>query len=388
MGKANLLIRNVSDEQKDVYDQTKDLSAHIENGDTLSDDKFPDKKFDYCVSNPPYGKKWEKESDEVKSEAAHGFAGRFGAGLPSISDGSMLFIQNMVAHMKTAEEGGSKGGIVLSASPLFNGDAGSGPSDIRRWLFQKDLVDCVVKLPTDIFFRTGINTYLWILNTKKDEARKGMIQLIDASDCGELRRKSLGNKRKDVPEDKMKWIIQTYIDGHDHAMQKLSDGNKASLKRAVAAYDGQTVKYNWFINHSSDFRDKLEKPEVTNKQLQDAFIKVFGVKTESDEDIVYDKNGKPVADADLKDTEKVPYTQNINEYMEKEVYPYVPDAWVDESVVDTGIMGDQQVGIVGTQISFDKYFYHYEAPRKPEDIMAEIKELEPEIEEALKGVFA
>lgn len=159
MGKANLLIRNVSDEQKDVYDQTKDLSAHIENGDTLSDDKFLDKKFDYCVSNPPYGKKWEKESDEVRSEAAHGFAGRFGAGLPSISDGSMLFIQNMVAHMKTAEEGGSKGGIVLSASPLFNGDAGSGPSDIRRWLFQKDLVDCVVKLPTDIFFRTGIPIY-------------------------------------------------------------------------------------------------------------------------------------------------------------------------------------------------------------------------------------
>ena len=388
MGKANLLIRNVSDEQKDVYDQTKDLSAHIENGDTLSDDKFPDKKFDYCVSNPPYGKKWEKE----------------------------------------AEEGGSKGGIVLSASPLFNGDAGSGPSDIRRWLFQKDLVDCIVKLPMDTFFRTGINTFLWILSTKKDEARKGMIQLIDASDCGELRRKSLGNKRKDIPEDKMKWIIQTYIDGHDDgksvllpveefmyravtvqrplkqvitfnldkwddlfaikAMQKLSDDNRSSLKRAVAAYDGQTVKYNWFISHSSDFRDKLEKPEVTNKQLQDAFIKVFGVKTESDEDIVYDKNGKPVADTDLKDTEKVPYTQDINEYMEKEVYPYVPDAWVDESVVDTGIMGDQQVGIVGTQISFDKYFYHYEAPRKPEDIMAEIKALEPEIEEALKGVFA
>ena len=171
------------------------------------------------------------------------------------------------------------------------------------------------------------------------------------------------------------------------AMQKISDGNKDSLKRAVAAYDGQTVKYNWFISHSSDFRDKLEKPEVTNKQLQDAFIKVFGVKTESDEDIVYNKNGKPVADTDLKDTEKVPYTQNINKYMEKEVYPYVPDAWVDESVVDTGIMGDQQVGVVGTQISFDKYFYHYEAPRKPEDIMAEIKVLESEIEDTLKGVF-
>lgn len=428
MGKANLLIRNVSDTQKDVYDQTKDLSAHIENGDTLSDDRFEDVHFDYCVSNPPYGKKWEKEADEVRSEAAHGFSGRFGAGLPSISDGSMLFIQNMVAHMKTTDEGGSKGGIVLSASPLFNGNAGSGPSDIRRWLFGMDIVDCIVKLPTDIFFRTSINTYLWILNTKKDESRKGMIQLIDASDLGELRRKSLGKKRKDISEEQMNWIIQTYIDGHDDgksellpatdfmyravtvqrplkmvvtfdldkwdglfeikAMQKLSDGNRDILKRSVAKYDGQTVKYNWFVSHSSDFRNELEKPEVTNKQLQNAFIRVFGVKTEDDDDIVYDKNGRKVADPDLKDTEKVPYTQDINDYMEKEVYPYVPDAWVDETVTDEGVMGDHKVGVVGTQISFDKYFYHYEAPRDPAEIMGEIRALEPEIEDTLKGVFA
>ena len=307
-------------------------------------------------------------------------------------------------------------------------DAGSGPSDIRRWLFRNDLVDCVVKLPTDIFFRTGINTYLWILSTKKDDNRKGKIQLIDASDCGELRRKSLGNKRKDIPDTKMQWIIQTYIDGHNggksellpveefmyravtvqrplkqvvtfdldkwdelfeiKAIQKLSEANRDTLKRAVAAMEGQTVKYNWFISHSSDFRDKLDSPEVTNKQLQDAFIKVFGVKTEDDEDIVYDKNGKPVPDPDLKDVEKVPFEQDINEYMEKEVYPYVPDAWVDETVIDTGIMGDQKVGVVGTQISFDKYFYHYEAPRDPAEIMAELEALEPEIEEALKGVFA
>ncbi len=433
MGKANLLIRNVSDTAKDVYDRTKDLSAHIENADTLSDDRFPGTHFDYCVSNPPYGKKWEKEADEVRNEANHGFAGRFGAGLPPISDGSMLFIQNMVAHMKTAEEGGSKGGIVLSSSPLNNGDAGSGQSNIRRWLFKKDIVDCVVKLPTDIFFRTGISTYLWILNTKKAENRKGKIQLIDASDCGELRRKSLGKKRKDIPEEKMNWIIQTYIDGHNggksklvpvedfmyravtvlrplkqvvkfdlekwdelfeiKAMQKFSDANKDTLKRAVAAMDGQTVKYSWFITHSSDLRDKLNKPEVSNKQLQDAFIKVFGVKTEDKEDIVYDKNGNPVSDPDIKDEEKVPYKQDISknreiiqEYMKKEVSPYVPDAWVDETVIDKGVMGDKEIGVVGTLISFDKFFYHYEPPRDPAEIMAELDALEPEIEEALKGV--
>lgn len=428
MAKANLLIRNVSDESRDAYDSTKDLSAHILEGDTLSDDKFPDTHFDYCISNPPYGKKWEKEKSDVETEAAHGFSGRFGAGTPSISDGSMLFIQNMVAHMKTAEEGGSKAGIVLSASPLFNGDAGTGPSNIRRWLFDRDLVDCIVKIGQGEFFRTGINTYLWILNTKKPEGRKGMIQLIDASDRGETLRKSQGNKRIALTEDDMNWIIKTYIDGHDDgksvmipkedfmfravtvqrplkmvvtfdlskwdslfenkSMQKLSDGNKSILKQAVEAHEGETVSYDHWVSHADDFRSKLDSPEVAKKAFTDAFIKAFGVKTENDEDIVRDKKGNPVPDPDLKDTEKVPYLEDIDDYMEREVLPYVPDAWVDETVVDNGPLADGKVGVVGTQISFDKYFYHYEAPRDPEDIMSEIKALEPEIEEALKGVFA
>ena len=427
MAKANLLIRNVSDESRDAYDSTKDLSAHILEGDTLSDDKFPDTHFDYCISNPPYGKKWEKEKSDVETEAAHGFSGRFGAGTPSISDGSMLFIQNMVAHMKTAEEGGSKAGIVLSASPLFNGDAGTGPSNIRRWLFDRDLVDCIVKIGQGEFFRTGINTYLWILNTKKPEGRKGMIQLIDASDRGETLRKSQGNKRIALTEDDMNWIIKTYIDGHDggksellpvtdfmfravtvqrplkmvvtfdlskwdglfenKSMQKLSGDNQYRLKQAVAAHEGETVSYDWWVSHADDFRHKMDNPEVAKKAFTDAFIKTFGVKTENDEDIVRDKNGNPVPDPDLKDTEKVPYLEDIDRYMEREVLPYVPDAWVDETVVDNGPLADGKVGVVGTQISFDKYFYHYEAPRKPEDIMAEIKALEPEIEKALKGVF-
>jgi len=428
MAKANLLIRNVSDESRDAYDSTKDLSAHILEGDTLSDDKFPDTHFDYCISNPPYGKKWEKEKSDVETEAAHGFSGRFGAGTPSISDGSMLFIQNMVAHMKTAEEGGSKAGIVLSASPLFNGDAGTGPSNIRRWLFDRDLVDCIVKIGQGEFFRTGINTYLWILNTKKPEGRKGMIQLIDASDRGETLRKSQGNKRIALTEDDMNWIIKTYIDGHDggksellpvtdfmfravtvqrplkmvvtfdlskwdslfenKSMQKLSGDNQYRLKQAVAAHEGETVSYDWWVSHADDFRHKMDNPEVAKKAFTDAFIKAFGVKTENDEDIVRDKNGNPVPDPDLKDTEKVPYLEDIDDYMEREVLPYVPDAWVDETVVDNGPLADGKVGVVGTQISFDKYFYHYEAPRDPEDIMSEIKALEPEIEEALKGVFA
>lgn len=424
MGKANLLIRNVSGGDKDVYDQTKDMSAHIVNGDTLSADAFEGMTFNYSLSNPPYGKKWEKEQSDVMEETKLGFKGRFGAGVPSINDGSMLFLQNVISKMSPVEEGGGKAGIVLSASPLFNGDAGSGASNIRRWMLEKDVIDCIVKLPTDIFFRTGINTYLWILNNNKPGDRKGMVQLIDASGCGEIRRKSLGNKRKDISETDIAWIVKTYIDGHNGGksvllpkeefmfrqvtvqrplreniifnedkwdalfadnkpIQKLSDDNKAVLKDAVI---GKEYTYSEFISKSDDIRNAMTKPEVSLKQLRDAVIKTFGVKGEEYE-IVRDKNGNPFPDSELKDTEKVPFLMNIQEYMDKEVLPYAPDAWVDKSVVDTGVMQDGKVGIVGTQISFDKYFYHYEAPRSPEKVMSEIEALEPQIQEALKGVF-
>lgn len=165
--------------------------------------------------NPPYGKKFENEKEAVDEEAADGFAGRFSAGVPPINDGSMLFLQNVVHHMKPASEGGSKAGIVLSASPLFNGDAGQAASNIRRWLFKEDVIDCIVKLPKDIFFRTGINTYLWILSTNKPEGRKGKIQLMDASGKGTAKLKSHGNKRMEISESDMDWIARVYIDGHN-----------------------------------------------------------------------------------------------------------------------------------------------------------------------------
>ena len=425
MGKANLLLRNVSNTDGDVYDQMKDMSEHIILGDTLADDKFSGETFNFQLSNPPYGKKWEKQQADVLDEAKLGFSGRFGAGLPSIIDGSMLFLQNMVSKLAPLSEGGGRAGIVLSASPL--GSAGSGPSNIRRWLFEKDYIDCIVKLPTDEFFRTGINTYLWILTNRKEENRKGMIQLIDASGCGELRRKALGNKRKDLSETQINWIVTTYINGHDggksvlvpkeefmyrevtvqcplrqaiifdiekfnmlfeiKAMKKLSEENRELLKAELCKYDGEQKSVDWLVSHAGDFRKAMDKPEVTLKPFQDALISAFGVK--GDEfDIVRGSDGNPLPDPDLKDTEKVPYGMEIEEYMKKEVYSYVPDAWVDESVIDIGPLCDGAVGIVGTQISFDKYFYHYEAPRNPQEIMDEIKALEPEIEEALKGVLS
>lgn len=426
MGKANLLLRNVSNTDGDVYDQMKDLSEHIILGDTLADDKYSGETFNYQLSNPPYGKKWEKQQSDVLDEAKLGFSGRFGAGLPSISDGSMLFLQNMVSKLAPLSEGGGRGGIVLSASPLYNGAAGSGPSNIRRWLFEKDYIDCIVKLPTDEFFRTGINTYLWIVTNRKEENRKGMIQLIDASECGEIRRKYLGNKRRDLSETQINWIVTTYINGYDggksvlvpkeefmyrevtvhrplreaiifdmdkfdllfeiKAMAKLSQDNRELLRIELSKYNGEKKSVDWLVSCAGDFRKVMVKPEVTLKPFRDALISVFGVK--GDEfDIVRDNDGNPLPDPDLKDTEKVPYEMNIDEYMETAVYPYVPDAWVDKSVVDCGPLCDGMVGIVGTQISFDKYFYHYEAPRDPQEIMGEIKALEPEIADALKGVF-
>ena len=429
MGKASLLLRNAGTKGSDHHNEVKDISTEIKLGDTLADDKFKGMTFDYILSNPPFGKKWEQQKKAVEAEAAYGLGGRFGAGLPSISDGSMLFLQNVVSHLNP---NGGKGAIVLSASPLFNGDAGQGPSNIRRWLFREDVVDCVVKLPKDIFFRTGINTYLWILSTKKPENRKGMIQLIDASSLGEQMQKTQGKKRVEIVEEQMDWITRTYADGYNggksvlvpctdfmyrqitverplrlvltfdmahydelygvKAMQKISAENKAKLKAKLESMAGQTVKYKWFTEHQKEFRDCMVKPGVPQKTLSERIIKAFGVKTEDDEDIVYDEEGNIVSDPDLRDTENIPWGTDIDDYMAKEVLPYLPDTWVNETVrdnwaLDDGTpMGDNEIGIVGTQISFDKYFYHYEAPRKLSTIMAEIEALEAEIEESLKEV--
>lgn len=200
MGKAALMLRNIAGGSGDAVDQMTDLSAGIMLGDTLDDDKFEGRTFNYQLTNPPYGKEWKKEQSSVIDEMQRGFGGRFGAGKPDIDDGSMLFLQNVAAKMAPPEEGGGKAAIVLSGSPLFNGDAGSGPSSIRRWLFAEDLVDCIVKLPTDIFYRTGIATYIWVLNNHKTDNRRGYVQLIDASDEKTPLRKSQGNKRFEVSE--------------------------------------------------------------------------------------------------------------------------------------------------------------------------------------------
>ena len=432
MAKANLLLRNIGNNGQDEYDAIKDPSAHIMYGDTLSDDQFEGQTFNFQLSNPPYGKNFQKELEAVTEEAKLGFKGRFGAGIPPVSDGSMLFLQHVCSKMAPVSEGGGKAGIVLSASPLFTGDAGRACSNIRRWLFEQDYIDCIVKLPSQIFFRTGITCYLWILSNNKPQERKGLVQLIDASEMKTPLKKNLGNKRYKISENDREWIVKTYIDGHDHgnsvivpvedfmfrkvttqrplratvrvteekieelftvkALTKLSDVNKDILRqylksKLVGGRKEIDFAYETIESLVKPARDAMTKPEATNAAMAKAVRDVMTVKG-GEFPIVRDKNGNIMADPDLKDTENIPFDMSFDAYMEKEVLPYAPETWIDESVRDEGPLQDGKVGVVGTNISFNKYFYHYEEPRKPEEIAKEIMELESGLEGFMKEFLA
>ena len=424
VGKTNLLLRNIGNAGLDKFDVMRDLSEHIEHGDTLSNDKFEDKTFNYQLTNPPYGKEWKVEEQAVRDEATYGFKGRFGAGLPSINDGSMLFIQNVAAKLAPIEQGGGKAAIVLSGSPLFNGDAGSGPSNIRRWLFEKDFIDCIVKLPTEIFFRTGISTYIWILSNKKPAGRKGMIQLIDASSERVPLKKNLGNKRYEISEEQIDWITRTYIDGHNHghsiivpvtefmfrqvvtrhplhmnividiaktdalfnknsAMSKVDERNRKIIRSWFVSHSNEVHDYAWVYKAAKEINSCLNKPKPPKAQLIKAIVDVFGVRLPS-APIAVDDKGTVVFDQEFKDSENIPWGMNFNDYMAKEVLPYAPEASIDMTVKDSGPLQDGQTGVVGTSISFNRYFYKYEQPRDPKEIANEILELEDGIESFLR----
>lgn len=423
MGASAMMLRTMSNEQHDVYNDIKDLSSHIMFGDTLSDDKFQGMKFDYQMTNPPYGKKWEAEYKEVVDEANLGFRGRFGAGLPSKDDGSILFLQNVYSKMKTREEGGSKAAIVLSASPLFNMNTGC--NNTRRELFEADAIDCIVKLPTDIFYRTGIATYLWILNTRKPESRKGMIQLIDASEMKELLQKNQGKKRFKINKKQREWIVNTYINGdvNDHSVivpytefmfrrvttrrplrakiaieedkfedffkqtniVKLSSENADILKSDLSKNIGEH-SYSWTETFVKTVRKEMNKPEVTPANMIKAINDTFMVRDDT-ADPISDSKGNLVVDPDLNDTEDIPYTQSFDEYMNSNVLPYAPDTWIDETKKDDGPFKDGKTGIVCTNISFNKYFYHYEEPEAPKKIEDEIEELNKQFVSAMSDLF-
>ena len=311
-------------------------------GDTLSDDQFEGFTFDYCISNPPFGIDWKREQKKVEEEAARGEQGRFAPGLPKISDGQQLFVLNGLS--KLAPNG--KMAIIQNGSPLFSGDAGSGPSEIRRYILENDWLDCIVQLSTDMFMNTGISTYILICSKNKPTYREGKVQLIDASHCYESRRKSIGTKRNDITDKCRELIVKAYGSFENCAVY----GDKSGICCESKIFETVEFGYNKIV---------VERPE----------------RDENGEIVL--KKGKPVADANLRDTENVPLVQDIDRYFEREVLPYAEDAWIDKKKTK-----------VGYEIPMTRYFYEYQAPEKVEDIVARIHVLEADISASLDKLFA
>lgn len=404
-------------------DPGRDLSKNIKLGSTLSSDQHADERFHYCVSNPPFGKPWNKDQDAVSKEHNEkGFEGRFGPKLPRISDGSMLFLQHLVSKFESPERGGGRGVIVLSGSPLFNGGAGSGESEIRRYLLEQDFVEAIIALPTEIFFRTGIGTYLWVLSNKKPAHRKDKVQLIDATNHFIAMRKNEGNKRKQIGPDQIREIVEMYSafeetkesrvfdyrefgyrrikvlrplrmalhlnqEGLDRlkdekAWAKLTEAQQVAWEKVISPLFGRTCAYGWAEDFCSAAPQMDAAIGKVAKPFIKAFINAFGER-DPEGDIVLDKDGDPVPDDQLTDYENVPLSQDIHEYLAQEVLPHAPDTWIDESYADDY---DGQVGLVGYEINFNRYFYEYQPPRDLHEIDADLKAIEAEIRQILDEV--
>lgn len=308
----------------------------IKDGNTLSNDQFEGQKFDYIISNPPFGREWKNEKTKVEAEAKRGFAGRFGAGVPAVSDGQMLFLLTAISKMKEPSDGGSRIAIIHNGSPLFTGDAGSGPSEIRRYILENDLLEAIIALPNDIFYNTGIATYIWVLSNKKaGTKREGKVQLINANGLFEKRRKALGNKRNDIPENAIEEITRIYGEFRENEISQIYDNadfgyTKITVERPLLDEDGNPIL----------------------------------------------KKNKPQPDSSLRDTENVPLKEDIEEYFKREVLPFAPDAWIDT-----------KKSKIGYEIPFTRYFYKYEVPQSSTEIMSEIMDLETELSGSLEELF-
>lgn len=407
-------------------------------GSTLSNDQHRDKRFDYLLTNPPYGKEWKMDQAAVEAEHERGYAGRFGAGLPRISDGQLLFLQHMLGRMNDYDKGGSRVAIVMNGSPLFTGDAGSGESEIRRWILENDWLEAIVALPEQLFYNTGIATYVWILTNRKEERRKYKLQLINATGFWVPMRKSLGDKRREISTDQIKEITRIYRAFEEGEHSKLFDttdfgyrkitverplrlnfqaiperiarlrDEKAFINLAVskkknkdekAAEEAQgRIQQEAILETLAAMPDTLftDRPSF-EKQLDKAIRKnslklaaparkaILSALSERDEtaEICRDKDGNSEPDSELRDTENVPLKDDIQAFFDIEVKPHVLDAWINTAIRDHK---DGHVGKVGYEINFNRYFYKYQPPRPLEKIEADIKVLEQEILEMLREV--
>lgn len=321
--------------------------ANIVFGNTFSDDGHPIKKFDYMLSNPPFGVEWKKVEKEIRKEHENqGFNGRFGPGLPRVSDGSLLFLLHLISKMRQAKDGGSRFGIVLNGSPLFTGGAGSGESEIRRYVLENDLLEAIIGLPTDMFYNTGISTYVWILSNRKPEHRKGLVQLIDASAFWQKMRKSLGSKRKELSDEHIAEITRLF-------------------GQFIEAKDGKKPISRIFKTSDFGYRTiTVERPQRDeNGKI------VLGEKGK--------QKGKPQPDSSLRDTENVPLSEDVETYFQREVLPHAPDAWIDHDKTK-----------VGYEIPFNRHFYVFEPPRSLADIDANLKQCTDRIKTLIDGLVA
>jgi len=385
-------------------------------GNTLSDDGHTGKTFDYMLSNPPFGVEWRKVEAAVKKEHTQkGFAGRFGPGLPRVSDGSLLFLLHLLSKMRPVNEGGSRIGIVFNGSPLFTGGAGSGESNIRKWIIENDWLEAIVALPTDMFYNTGISTYVWLITNHKRPERKGKIQLISATEFYQKMRKSLGSKRKELSEDDISRITTIYGDFEESEYIRIFDNDDFGystitverplrlnfqtsperigklddiysltkvkevferLKLALSKLDAEKL-----YKSRDEFIKDLKKALAAEKlRLPAAQIKaVWQALSERDEtaEICRDSEGNPEPDPNLRDTENVPLKDDIEEYFNREVLPHVPDAWIDHEKTK-----------VGYEIPFNRHFYKYIPPRPLEKIDADLRQVSEEIMRMLQEVIA
>ncbi|MFG3711935.1 N-6 DNA methylase [Micromonospora sp. NPDC047730] len=385
-------------------------------GNSFSQDGHEGERFDYMLANPPFGVEWKKVEKFIKDEHARGFAGRFGAGLPRINDGSLLFLQHMISKMKRPEDGGSRLAIVFNGSPLFTGAAGSGESEIRRWILENDLLEGIVALPDQLFYNTGISTYFWILANRKDPARARKVVLLDGRDYWTKLRKGLGEKRKQIAEEQIAELTRAYVDAlsvandpehpqaakvkvfrtTDFGYQRITVERPLRLRfevtqdsLALLAEARAVLKYakreellssaKGLLGAQSksrcEFAMQLAKLGKLPAALEKAVWDAFSVSDPQGE-VQTDRKGKPLPDVDLRDNENVPLDEDIHDYLKREVLPHVPDAWIDEAKTK-----------IGYEIPFTRHFYMYAPPRPLSEIDAEIRSLEAEIQELLGEVI-
>jgi type I restriction enzyme M protein len=422
--------------KSDLYLKSADGrdAENIKFGSTLSNDQLADRRFDYLLSNPPYGKEWKGDQKKVEEEAARGTAGRFAAGLPRISDGQMLFLQHMLGRMKGPDQGGSRVAIVMNGSPLFTGDAGSGESNIRRWILENDWLDAIVALPEQLFYNTGISTYVWLLSNRKPAERRGKAHLINAAGFWSPMRRSLGEKRREITPaqiEQITAIYEAFAEGEhskvfatrDFGYRKITverplrlnfEANAERIARLTeekafqalaapargkngAAADGTAQQQAIVAMLATLSRTRFTDRDAFERALDGAARRsglrlaapvrkaILSALSERDETaaVCRDAQGNPEPDPELRDYENVPLSEDVEAYFAREVRPHVPDAWINTRMRDEQ---DGGVGRVGYEVNFNRYFYTYQPPRPLKEIDAEIKALEAEILEMLREV--